>query len=769
MTRFCSLAEPYFEQQLVVISITCMLNHLRTYTLFLQSLFILPLAQAQTSQWDWIPKESLTAEQQAQLGKYCHGSYINGWQATNTQNTNLSADLIVRNEDGVIHLEGAAEIIQPQSTLSADKIEGIPDEYYQATGNVALRNSDLLIRGSSSYASGNNNTFSKFTDARLLDHDSRTRVEAESLTYDRNGIIFIEEGFFTTCEPNDESWKLYGSSIELDQSTGFGTAKHIQIHIAGIPVFYFPWLRFPIDDRRHTGFLFPSFSYSSDNGISTSAPFYWNISPNYDATITSNYIQEQGAGLDLEFRHLSQYGQTVYEQSTFDDNDEGEQTLIKLTSAQQINSYFNTGLIIEANPTEDQYPEANTTSIDEEDHYERSVYVSFNNGNFLNKLTYLTYQTPNDSEDQPFDWLPRLSSSYDVSTTYLNYDISTQYTDFYDPDEDDFDGERVVINQDLNTNLSNAWGTFSPGLLAQYRDYNTHDYTTGSDSSESISHISGYLDTSIAFERRLDIGDSIWRQTLTPKLTYLNSPYEDQDDIEDFDTSESTITYSQAFSHERFSGDDRIGDTEQIAVGIESSIYDEDNNEKWSFKVGQLFYLKDRFVSVSGDTDKDTAVDDSEYSDLLSSTSYNGGRYSLTANLNYDSGEDEISLIQTVAALEPIDDVIINFSLSYSPDDTEQASINTIFPISQHWSMYTHYTYDFLDEESTTEVIGLGYENCCLKVSLNYQDWLDDNDDDRNRGVFLQFILRGFSTAGRANSETSSIADSYWNQGKVGY
>ncbi|ETX10446.1 organic solvent tolerance protein [Marinomonas ushuaiensis DSM 15871] len=751
-----------------------MAKHLRTYALFFQSLFILPLAHAQENQWDWVPRESLTTEQQASLSRYCQGSYISSWQATNSLNTNLAADLIVRDQHGIIHLQGAAEIIQPQSTLSADEIEGVPNEYYKATGNVTLRNANQLIRSSSSYISENGNNTTEFTDASFLSHDTGARVEAKSLSNNQDGVIFIEEGFFTTCEPNSESWKLYGSSIELDPNSGFGTAKHVQLRIADIPIFYFPWLRFPIDDRRQSGFLFPSFGYSNTDGLSFSAPFYWNIAPSLDATITPNYIQNEGEGVDLEIRHLSSYGETTYEQSTFENDNEGTQTLRKLTSDQRFNSYFSTGMTLEDNPTKDLYPEANTTSIGEEDHYERSAYIRLDNGNFLNKVTYLTYQTPDDSEDKPFDWLPRITSSYGFGTTYLDYDIEVQYTDFYDPDEDNFDGERVAINQDISIDFSNSWGSISPGVLAQYRDYNKHDYTTDSDSSESIGHVSSYLDTSISFERHLDVGDNQWRQTLTPRLNYLNAPFEDQDNIEDFDASDPTLTYSQAFSHKRFSGNDRIGDTEQITLGLESRIYDQSNNEKWAFKAGQIFYLEDRYVDIDGDTDENTAIDDSEHSDLLTSVSYSGDRYSLTNNLNYDLDKDEVNLVQFIADLEPIDDTKINLSYLYSlnntdsDDDANQASIGTVFPLNQNWSMYTQYTYDFLEDEATKQITGLGYENCCLKVSLSYQDWIDD-DNESDRGVFLQFTLRGLSTAGSTNDDTSSIADTYWNQGKVGY
>lgn len=749
-----------------------MAKHLRTYALFFQSLFVLPMAYGQADHWDWVPRESLTKQQQTDLNQYCQGSYLNRWQPTTSTATQLTADLIFRDSEGVTHLRGDANIRQTASTLSADRIEGVPDEYYLASQDVTLRTSDQLIRSSSGYIAANS-VSTQFQDASFVDHSSGTRIKAKSLSSSRDGVVFIEEGFFTTCEPNEESWTLYGSSIKLDTVSGFGTAKHVQIRIANVPVFYFPWLRFPIDDRRQSGFLFPQFGFSSNNGLSVSAPIYWNIAPNYDATITPHLIQERGEGIDVEFRHLGQYGSTLYEQSTFFDHLEGEQTLLKLSTQQRFNPYFNAGFLLEDNPTKNQFPEANTTSIGEKDHYQRSVYFGLNNGNFLNTVTYLTYQTPDNGTDKPFEWRPRVESSYRLTSTYLDYAIRTQYTDFYDPAEDNFDGKRIVLNQDTKLTFSNAWGNLNLGMLTKFRDYDLHYYQTATDSETSVGHISYYLDTKVAFERRIGEINQPWRQTLEPRLSYLNAPYEAQSSIPNFDASEPTMTYSQAFSHTRFDGNDRIGDTEQVTLGIESRLYDEKNNERWAFKLGQIFYLEDRYVGISGNTNPNTAIDNAERSDLLTSASYNSQRYRLTGNVNYDTNENKVNVVQVIAALKPKDNVNINLSYLYSAnnkdtnDDTQQASVGTIFPLNQNWSMYTQYTYDFLREDATKEVVGFGYENCCLKVSLSYQDWLNDSNE-YDRGIFLQFILRSLSSAGRSNSE-ASIANSYWNQGNVGY
>lgn len=750
-----------------------MVKHSRIYALIFQSLFIIPLAHA--NQWDWVPRESLPADQQAQLGRYCRGSYIDQWKSPNSQDTNLKADLIYRDKEGVVHLNGAAEIIQPNSTLQADKIEGVPDKYYKTDGNVVLRQKGQMIRGSSGYLSSTDDSPTEFVDAKFVSLDTGARGAAKSLLRSKNGIIFIHQGYYTTCEPTEESWQLYGTAIELNPSEGFGTAENVQIRIHDVPVFYFPWLRFPLNNARQTGFLFPSFGISGSKGLNVSAPFYWNIAPNYDATITPNYVQQEGAGFDLELRHLGKYGQTTYEQSTFDDNAEGEQTLRKLKTDQQLNKYFSTGLLLEDNPTEDKFPDTNTTSLGEQDNYERSGYLSFNNGNFSSTAKVRRYQTPDPSNDKPFDWLPRLDASYRYATDLIDYSIEGQYTDFYDPDENDFDGQRTVANQDIKLNLSNAWGSFTPGILLQNRQYSIHKYTTNSDYDTSLNHVSTYFDSSATFERSILNNDKTWRQTLTPKLSFLNSPYEDQSLIPDFDASTPVLNYSQAFSHERLSGNDRIGDTQQFTLGIESRLYDENNNERWAFKLGQIQYLKDRFVSVSGTTSSNTPIADSSTSPLLASVTYTGSdRFSLTANANYDIGDGNSTLTQVIVKLKPVDEVKIDLSYLYtidnedSDDDANQTNIGTIFPLNQNWSMFLQHTYDFMGNRSTKEVAGLGYENCCLKVSASYQRWLNDDSVFEN-GFFLQFSLRSLSSVGAKDNSTSSIADDYWNKGKTGY
>ncbi len=754
-------------------------KHLRYHALLFQSLFILPIAQA--NEWDWVPRESLTPQQQASLNQYCRGSYIDGWEVSDGENTTLLADLIYRDEQGTIHMEGAASLRQPESNIDANTIQGVPDEYYKADGNVVLRAENQLIRSSSAFLSSNEaNQTAQFDDAKFLSHSSGIRGEAAQITRAKDGVVFIEEGFYTTCEPGDISWQLYGTSIELNPNSGFGTAKHVQIRIDDIPVFYFPWLRFPIDNRRQTGFLFPSFSYDGDDNFALSAPFYLNLAPNYDATITPNVTtrmgpgpiphgsDDNGYGLDVEFRHLSQWGETTFEQSTYYDDAGNEATLRKLTSDQQLTDNFSIGTYLEDNPTPDETPEINTTSLGEKDNYERSTYARYNYDNFSTDIQIRQYQTPDPDEEKPLEWLPRVNASYRYADPTFSYSPDVQFTDFYDPEEDDVDGKRSVLNQDFSISGNNSWGNITVGAIHQYRTYDLHRYNTNSDDTTDVNHVSYYLDTGVVFERSLA---NRWRQTLEPRLTYLNSPYVEQSDIPDFDASEVTMTYSQAFSHSRFSGNDRIGDTEQIALGLESRFYDTNNVNRWTLRGGQVFYMKDRRVDIDGDTGD--VVDNDKRSAILTSASYNGDTYTLTNNFNYDLDQERVDLAQTAMKYTPDSGVVLNLSFSYVYDEdddemTKQSNFSTIIPLNENWHLFHQQTYDWLDEEETKKVNGLGYENCCVKVSLSHQRWRDD-DGIYDEGIYLQFILRSLSGVGRQNSDTSSIANDYWNAGKVGY
>lgn len=783
------------------ISIPCMVYQLSKYGLFLLSLCNLSTAAAQS--WDWVPKDQLSEEQQSTLGRYCTGRFVDPWVQPQDKNTHLTADIIYRDDKGEIYMQGMAELQQPELTLKADKIQGAPNSHYLAEGNVEMRQAGQLILSDRSYlAEQGNQTDTSFENAQFIQHNSGMRGEAGKISKDQYGVVFIQEGFYTTCEPNSSGWELYGSSIELDSNSGFGTATHVQLRIDGNPIFYFPWIRFPIDNQRHTGFLFPTFGWSESVGARLSAPFYLNLAPNYDATLTPHFIEYDGEGLDVELRHLSPFGTTVYEHGTFMHERDGEQGARKLTSTQKFTSQIEAGLLIEESLTNGDFPRKTDITLGEKDNYERNAYLSFTEGTFTAKATVKRFQTPirkieeteiNDEGeeevvsttiiDQPYEWDPRFETSWQYTNDWMDYNPSFEYTEFYDPDETLVYGERQALTQDFSLPLENSWGKFAPGVIQQYRRYHlTYPESEENDdldeaiepANTELEHYSWYVDAGVVLERSFLIDNTVWRQTLEPRLMYLNSPELNQDSIPNFDTAEAEITYDQAFNHQRFTGSDRIGDTEQYSIGLESRIYDNDNHERWTFKIGQIFYVQDRKIDPTNDYDEES-IDEDPRSSLLSSINYrDSDLLSISSIFNYDTDEDLIDLAQASLKLYPENGIRVKASFIYTSDketrgvDSRQSELGAILPLGQNWHFLYQQNYDWVEKQETKKVAGLGFENCCAKATFSYQRWLDSDSDTFDEGLFFHFILRSLSGVGEVNSE-SSIANDYWNDGDVGY
>src|SRR5699024_887692 len=134
---------------------------------------------------------------------------------------------------------------------------------------------------------------SRIEQASYLIHAEGLRGSAEVIVYtDADGIITIGNGAFTRCEPGDNSWQLAGEDIRLDREAGQGTARHVTLRVKDLPLFYLPWVRFPITDERMSGFLAPVIGSTRDGGLDLATPYYLNLAPNYDATFTPRVLSD---------------------------------------------------------------------------------------------------------------------------------------------------------------------------------------------------------------------------------------------------------------------------------------------------------------------------------------------------------------------------------------------------------------------------------------------------------------------------------------------
>ena len=177
-----------------------------------------------------------------------------------------------------------------------------------ATGDVHYSDNQIKLKGPKAWSNLN----TKDTDVYEGDYQMvgrQGRGDADKMKMrGANRYTILENGTFTSCLPGDDSWSVVGSEVIHDREEQVAEVWNARFRIGGVPVFYSPYLQLPVGDKRRSGFLIPNAKYGSNNGFEFMLPYYWNIAPNYDATITPHYMSKRGLQWQTEFRYLVQPG-----------------------------------------------------------------------------------------------------------------------------------------------------------------------------------------------------------------------------------------------------------------------------------------------------------------------------------------------------------------------------------------------------------------------------------------------------------------------------
>ena len=267
---------------------------------------------AEVRNLDWVEADQMDIEQLLSVASTCCGAYIepertypdadmDPEEASLLVNANTTETL----PDNVALLDGDIQISQGYRQIRSDSARiDQTNRTVVLNGNVQFREPGLLLLGNNAEIDIDSKEV-QIADATYVLHEASVRGKAKNLQRTKDGVITITDATYSTCEPGDSTWQMATSEISIDQESGFATVKNAQMRVKDIPVFYFPWIKFPVNDRRSSGLLFPALQLNSSNGLDYAQPIYWNLAEHYDATITPRLIQERGIGMEVEFRHLS--------------------------------------------------------------------------------------------------------------------------------------------------------------------------------------------------------------------------------------------------------------------------------------------------------------------------------------------------------------------------------------------------------------------------------------------------------------------------------
>lgn len=679
---------------------------------------------ADYSHLDWVPREKLTAAQLAETGPYCAGAYVEPIRPGMNDKTNKSdAPTFIgakasRYEQETQVATLAGDVVMRQGSMQVEAQEA---SLYQAenrgelNGKVRLRDNGALIVGDHAQVQLDTGA-AQIDNAEYVMHKSRIRGNALYAKRAENAIIRLKDGTYTTCEPDSNAWQLRGNNITLNPATGFGTATNATLRVKNIPILYTPYIYFPIDDRRQSGFLPPSFSSGGESGFTLVTPYYFNLAPNYDATLYPRYMTKRGLLMEGEFRYLTKSSEgQVGGAYLNDDNDERSKQTDFEKTRWMLNWQHKGGLdsrvMTEVDYTDISDPyyfqdlQTDQIGVERRDALNQQGAVNYRGDNYNARLNLQAYKLATISQITPYNRLPQitfngslpyhpggLNFAYDTEAVRFDRDLETgSFTDKDGIRSTRLDenvsgltranGTRLNVAPSVSLPMNWSYGFITPKLKYAYtkydldldgkgkRDMASARQTFNSSQDRSVPIAS--VDSGLYFDRATQWFGKNYNQTLEPRLFYLYVPEKDQSDIPVFDTSETSFSYSSLFRDNRFSGTDRIGDENKLSLGVTSRWIEENGFERQRVSVGQALYFKDREVQLPGIVAADREDSQSDVSPIALDYEFRFNRdWRATADYNWDTENHSARSGSAMFHYQPEDNPnkVINVGYRYRND-----------------------------------------------------------------------------------------------------
>ncbi len=731
----------------------------------------------------------------------CCGTYIPRPQPTETLGTVVNGSSLEGNIGGDFTIEDGIEVIHLDTWLNARRGTYDPDEQtLTLEDSVEIRRQGLYMRGERALFNRKTNSSSLSTASYVL-HDSELRGEASVVTYtDHDGIITINNGLFTRCEPGTNSWQIIGSEIVLNQRSKQGVAKNMRLEIEGVPVFYFPHLSFPLTSERMSGFLIPVLGNTQRGGFDVEVPYYLNLSPNYDLTLKPRLQSKRGVSLGAEARYLGKRHEQILDLNFLPQDKLFNPALVNTpgNDSPPLSSRWMIDYEMGARLDKGWSLNANFTGVSDNEYFQdfgSQGLVSTTNS-FLRRQTTLRYRSRNldfkalaqgfqlidpsvSAVSQPYLRLPSLSLDGEwtqelTSGWYLDYGFDSEWTHFSRSLDDNLlspeliqrgaqmSAQRSTFSPYVQLNWENSYAYLRPRLGLAAGNWQLQDQAIGTPDSFSRSIMSSSVDAGLIFEREMgDLFDQDLTQTLEPRLYYLYNSYEDQSQFPLLDSSYLTFSYSQLFRPNRFSGEDRIGDANQLTLALSSSIYGAKGRELVSMSLGQIHYFDPPKVGLRDELQIESSTRESALAGQLNV--YLNGNWRLNNYLEWDTNNSAVNVASFQFQYQSAINQLVNFGYRYrelpGPDllnglnrRIDQIDLAAIWPLSPTLGLIARFNQDLANQRSLESIAGVEYSNCCWKVRLLAREWIDNNSlflfgtQETNRGLFLQFELKGLGS-----------------------
>jgi LPS-assembly protein len=675
--------------------------------------------------------------------------------------------------------------------LRADRLDGVAGKFVEAQGKVELRTRNetvvaewlrydfdidevwgkggVLLRRGGDSISGPEAKFKRdtstgfFTEPRFILGTSGGRGSAATLTFDGPERFEVTDGRYTTCVAPNQDWYVRMDELEIDQKRRVGSGRNATVRFFDVPIAYSPWFEFPLDNQRKSGFLVPTLGATGIRGFEAAVPYYFNLAPNYDATITPRVMTKRGLQLGGQGRYLFDTfaGELNAEFLPHDRQTGTDRWGVSFRHNQNLDAitpglagYLNLNRV-----SDDTYfaDLADRIAVTSQSSLPREGGFTWSRGPWQALARAQSFQTLQDPGAAPItppynrvpqfagrlletDWL---GLSFDGTGEYVHYRQSSLTPT----------GERMYVYPGVAWNRQGAAWSVTARAAVHARKY-WLDGAATSDSTPSVVVPIGSVDGGLVFERDWNVYGRDFVQTLEPRAFYVYIPYRNQNSLPNFDSAQDDFNFAQLFSVNRYLGNDRIGDANQLTLALTSRLLESATGaERLRVAIGQRFYFRGQQVTLGNETPQEAGT-----SDVLALAE---GRitdaWALAGLVQYNFDSSQTERFDVALRWTPGPGRVVNASYRYDLNNEnaapgtggllKQFDISAQWPISARWTMLGRWNYSLADRKNLEAVLGVEYNADCWSLRFALQR-LTTTTETVATSVYAQIELNGLARFG---------------------
>jgi LPS-assembly protein len=697
----------------------------------------------------------------------------------------LEADLLEGTNGKRASAVGSVVLQQDNMTVKADRIN------FDQTTNIADVPGVVRLFRNGDSISGRDLTFNITTeigtvnDATFLFGKSplrptqryEARGGAAKMNMEGPDKERLYSALYTTCKVGENEWNLRVSELALDRSTNVGTAYNGYVEFKGVPILYLPFATFPLDNERKSGFLPPSFGSSSKSGLEFTQPYYWNIAPDKDATITPKIFTRRGLQLGGEFRYLTPQalGQIEGEFLPNDRLAKSDRSFLSVRHFQRLDGVFGntfgkwlnegwTGSLNVQRASDDAYFRDLSTRIanTSQTNLPREATLAYGSdyGNLVTRLlSYQTLQDPTERLETPYKLAPQITfNATPARARGLEFNTVGEFTEFRHPTLPN--GRRWLLYPSVALPLTRPYGFLTPKIGYHLTRY---DLTRNEGQLEGGTRALPILsvDSGLTFERPFQWRNNTMTQTLEPRLFFLYVPFRDQSRLPVFSTSEADFNFEQIFNENLFIGGDRISDAQQLTAAVTTRFIENATGiERLRAAVGQRYYYRPQRVSLGSAAPSDalglTGQQTGSRSDLLAAVSGQiSERWFLDSGFQYSTSQSTFRK-SNIAARFVDGGRLVNLSYRFTRDSLKQVDLSTQWPLGRAapgWTLLARANHSFKDRKLLEGLLGVEYNQGCWEFRMVAHRFTTATQQYSN-SIQFQLELKGLSKLGINPLET---------------